>query len=110
MENGIQRSTFEPGDFDYPSDVSGHNDIEYDPINVINSSDKSQDYIDTIYALINEINSDDESQDQKELSQNLAPNMDFLDGIEIKKTAEDASAIFPLAINTQTEAEKYLIR
>ena len=27
-----------------------------------------------------------------------------------KKAAEEASAILPLAINTQTEAEKYLIR
>ena len=73
MENAIPQSTFEPGDFDYPSD-------------------ESQNYNDTKYDLINEINSDDESQDQKELSQNpYAPNLDFLDEIEVKKTAEDAS-------------------
>ena len=45
------------------------------------------------------------------MSQNpYAPNLDFLDEIEVKNTSEEASAILPLAINTQTEAEKYLIR
>ena len=39
-----------------------------------------------------------------------APNLGFLDEIEVKKTAEEASAVLPLAINTQTEAEQYLIR
>ena len=90
MENAIPQSKFEPEDFDYPSD-------------------ESQDYNDTKYDLINEINSDDESQDQKESNTN-APNLNFLDEIEVKKTADDASSIFPLSINTQTEAEKYLIR
>ena len=90
MENAIPQSTFEPEDFYYPSD-------------------ESQDYNDTKYDLINEINSDDESQDQKELNPN-APNLGFLDEIEVKKTAEEASAVLPLAINTQTEVEKYLIR
>ena len=41
MENEIPQSTFDPGDFNYPSDESDHNDIEYDPINDINSIDES---------------------------------------------------------------------
>ena len=30
MENEIPQSTIKPGDFDYTSDESGHEDMEYD--------------------------------------------------------------------------------
>ena len=30
MENEIPQSTIKPGDFVYPSDESGHKDMEYD--------------------------------------------------------------------------------
>ena len=53
MENEIPQSTIEPEVFDYRSDESGHNDIEYDPINNMNSSDESEDYNDTKYDRIN---------------------------------------------------------
>ena len=53
MENDIPQSTIEPGDFDCPSDESGHDEMEYDPINDINSSEESEDYNDTKYDLIN---------------------------------------------------------
>ena len=89
MENKIPQSTINPGDFDFPSAEWGHKDMEYDPINDINSSDESEDYNDTKYDLINEINSDeadDESDDQKESSENpYAPNLDFLDQRLLRK-------------------------
>ena len=46
-----------PGDFDYPSDESGHKDMECDQKTILITNDESEDYNDTKYDLINKINS-----------------------------------------------------
>jgi hypothetical protein len=90
----------EPEDFDYPSDKSIAEDIDYDPNNEIRESDDSNDWLPSLST----------TPRNETLLLNFSNINSMVDGNNRDREVSTTANTSNIEIRAQTEAEKYMLR